>query len=404
MKVEELEERLSDIETRLADAETNEEWDRLEPELRKLRLAVWDAVEEDRADLAGAKEKMRRRFSWWSYINPFDATARDRYRDTVSRKKLELEQDQTLEERLAHVVARFYADKTRAHARELIRVAEKVQRDVPGDWPAKAGAAYGALVTGRGGDAAIATAEAVRRVLAGRPADEGSVIGAAILAGTDSTEKLARISDSLASDEISGRLLGPALASGRSVEDAVGFVKGFREKQNGRAFDSDAILAAAGLLGRRPVEESYTSLSALETAAPGEPTARARLAAGAFLGNIGIERAKEGAERFTTHFDDSSIVAALLLSRTEDDKEARMLETAARGTEAAQAALISAGLLADAPIDETIAFVQHVQQQLTGTWESEALVMAGGILAKDRSTPLVKAAFLVPGLFVRDEE
>lgn len=402
MTVETLEARLADIEAKLGEAETNEEWDQMEPELRKLRLDVWDAVEKDRAELSGAKAEMRRSFSWWDYVNPFDATARERYKRTISQKRIELEQEQTLEERLAQLVARFYADKTREHARELIRIAEKVQREVPGDWPAKAGAAYGAIVTGASGDAAIAMADEVRRAIAGRPAAEWSAIGAALLRGEGSAGTLSRILAGIDADELSGRVVGPALASGRGAEEAVSFVRAFREKQDGRAFDSDAILLSAGLLSAQTAEAAHASLSALEQAMPGDPDQRAVLAAGAYLGDVDRDAARTRVERFGVEMDDASIVAALLFSNAEDTDDARMLKNAARGSEAAVATLVAAGLLADVAIDETVAFVQHVQQQLTGTWESEALVMAGGILAGERSTPRVKAAFLIADLFVRD--
>ena len=43
-------------------------------------------------------------------------------------------------------------------------------------------------------------------------------------------------------------------------------------------------------------------------------------------------------------------------------------------------------------------------KSFTGTWESEAWILAGGILAGPRSDARTKAAFLIPGLFVTEDE
>jgi hypothetical protein len=400
-----LEQRIAALEAKLQDAEKDIEWDALEPELRTLRADVYEAVKADEAALGGARSSYAKQFGWWDYVNPFDASARDRYKSTVSRKQFELEQEKGLSHRLAAITARFYADKTRAFARELIRIAEKVQREVHGSWSLKAGAAFGGAVTEVGGDAAIERAKAVTKALGGRYVDEACTVAAAILSGMAAdraAEALDELSDALGRDELTGKILGAALLSGRP--DAVPFVRDFRRKTGGRAYDADAILLGAALLSKLDVDAAYDRLVELERVMPGSPEQKARLASAALIAGLDGPTAKRRAEAFIEEIGGdpesaATIASALLLAGADSAGEAKLLRSATRGTIEAEGTLVAAGILANRPIDEAVAFIAHVQQALTGTWESEAFVIAGGILAGDRSDAIAKASFVIPGLF-----
>ncbi len=341
-----LEARFGALEAQIAGAETNEEFDALEPALRKLRGDVWAALDREAAARPSGEPS-----HWWQRIFPAAPA----------------EPDSSLERRTAQLVERFYQDKTRTHARALIRVAEKIQREVPGDWPVKAAAAYGGLAVGRSADDAVAYAEAVVRAV-----DDPDAIAAAILSGRPPDEAARRLR-TLANDEL------PPVALLSPHADPPAFA---------RALDAPpGVARSAALLAPLDAPHARAIIGALE-----DP----RVAAAALLGGLSVDDARARAGRALDL--PGAITAALVMSGRDPD-EARALLSATRGSGSAEETLVAAGLLARRGLEESVAIIRHVQGELTGSWETEAQVIAGAILSGSASDPTARASFLIPGLF-----
>ena len=65
---------------------------------------------------------------------------------------------------------------------------------------------------------------------------------------------------------------------------------------------------------------------------------------------------------------------------------------------AASATLQAAALLSAAPIEDSLATIKQSQQRLSGSWESEAMIIGAWLLAGERSSMRIKTAYLLPDL------
>jgi hypothetical protein len=293
--------RVSAFEQKLASAESDAQWDALEPELRELERDLHSAVHTHELELSRAEEAFGQAHGALGRYNPFDTSARADYRAKVEPIARELELRRGDAYRLHELSTRFYEDRTRKQAREFIRIAEKVQRAVVGTWEAKADAAAAAWLMGRSGEETIAAVDAAR--LASSSADDSALL--ASILGVEAT-------------------VGPGLSL---VERAAAIVE--RPRDEARDFaeavdraigDDGGAIAAAGIIAERSIEETVSVARDVLDQVNGTPDAQRIIAAAAVLSM----RTAEEAIAFAKHVQsalsgtwetEATVIAAGLLSR-----------------------------------------------------------------------------------------
>lgn len=414
---EDLAERLKSLEARMRDVEANQEWDALEPEIIRLRSAIFRELMSDKAELESERRNLRQELRWWDFV--LRPSARDRWRNTVSRKQIDVERDRTLEHRLDELMAKFYADKTRGHAREFIRVAEKIQREVLGGWDMKASAVVGGVLAGMDGTSAIDFVSGFRGGLADRT-NEAALSAASLVSGeaaeasADRATALGAALGDIGSG--SGTIVGAALIAGIGTDETARTTRQIREAFGGHG--ASAIIASgailAGLSAREAIERGRAISAEVDIAST---SGRARVIAAALLAGKTPEDVRtfvsEGKRvRPGTREEDAPIVAAGLLSNREPEAAlalAARIPLLIHGTWEAATKITVAAILSPQAVEESIAFARHVQHELTGTWESEASIIGAGILAHgfrgriDARVRRVIAAYVLADFLVEED-
>ena len=408
--------RIDDLERKLDRAESDASGEVLGPELDDAARALQQQIDVDKAAMAAQRSTFTRGHGF--FARHFSANARDEYGQTVGKTERQLEVVESGAHRLHQLRGRFYDDKTRVHAREFIRIAEKVQKKVSGDWDEKALTAAAAWLAGSSGDDVITAHDAFHSAARTAPA---IVQLAALLAGgapaagftKERAEALAARAAALAPlcqapARFSDDVLAAAVLCERSVDDVRAMLaalaaRGLLPKD---VVGKDAVCAAA-LLSKHTPSSAVALIGTLAGAltgtwdGPGLVIAAALLAGkdAAFVvaHSARVVKALAGAEGTS-----AVIAAGLLAGREADDVVscARALTLSVTGTAPARIAITAAGVLSGRSAPEVLAFTKHVQSQLSGTWESEATVIAAGLLGAPghAASALVRAAFLLPGL------
>lgn len=369
-----LESAVAELERRADEIETDEAWDALEPDLVHLRHDVFEAKVAARRAVEDAESK-RSELGITSRLNPFDNERKRTARELETRQRA-LEEIAVLYERVQALRVRYWADRSQPFLRELVRRAEKIQRGVSAGWPAKAAAAAGALYAGLDGDAAIARANDLLE----HPLAEDPHV---LLAG----------------------FLGD-----RSPADAELFLAAAKRR-------GDAFLAAAWMVGDTSIDDAASLVRVLDVPAP---IRRAAVASGrdksavdeltfaladrsplVVAAAIACRRPADEVRNFLTErLDLEDVVAAhaLFSDRAEDPAEVdRRVRAVLRAAPEAEATIRGAALRSRLPSPRCVALVDHLQQRLTGSWTSEATVIAAALLADEGgSDPARRAAALDP--------
>lgn len=252
------ERRIATLEESMGRAESNKEWDAMEPELVALRRDIYESVRDHRAELDRARSEYKKTFGRWRHLNPFDSEAKRVWSSTVSRKEFQLESDYGADGKAEALAIKFYLDKTRNHAREFIRIAEKIQRGVTGSWTDKARAVVCAVLAGQSAEEGIERARHREdEVPAGAGRDR--IAAAAAYAKKSNAEVEAYLDEAqqrLHGDrEADSMITAAAILSGRSPEEAFIVAERARASAHG-TWEAEAMIVSAVVLSPQSPDES----------------------------------------------------------------------------------------------------------------------------------------------------
>lgn len=345
--------RLHELEQRLDHVEKNGDWDALAPQIAAVEQELRRTIESDASAVDAGRSAFVRGHGVFARL--FNSGVRQEFRESVGALEADLQQAQSGEHKLHQLKARFFDDKMRVHAREFIRVASKVQKNVSGGWEEKALVAAGRWLTGSTGDEAIDFVKQFRTSHPNASAEQVLVAQLALPHSAVSASDVEHALDATGAmpkdHEARDLLRAAAVLSGAPASASANIVAKMSGKIDGMWDGAAPVVAAAILVGAEPARAIAFA------------NAASKLLAGA-----------EGSA--------SIIAAGLLAGRSVDDtvKTAREIEKGVAGTLQARAAIAAAGVLSGRPAGEVIAFAKHVQSQLAGTWESEATIICAGIL------------------------
>lgn len=352
-----LEADVAALEARADDAESNEQWDALGRPLTILRAAAYERLAADRRALEAAEKP---REGVLARLNPFGEEAKKR-RAAIAAHEQRLEDDAALLARVERLDERYWLDRTSSYQRELVRTAEKIQRQVAGSWETKAAAVAVALLEALDGDEAIARAEAL---LTNPLADDPRVLIAAGIRG----DRLAAAERFLAACDCSGdaALAAAWIASERDVASAAQLV---------RDLEIDAALVPAAIASNY----DQADIEARTFAFADRPTIVQSFALSC---GRSVAEIRDVLDARSTIDDD--IAAAALFSDRSIDACARCadrLRTVVRGDTTAEGLIRRAAVASARATPECVAIVEGLQQRFSGSWESEATIVAAALLA-----------------------
>jgi hypothetical protein len=361
--------QLDALEAQADDAESDAAWRQVERSLALFDAAIFEARTEARRALDEA-EGSASKLGVLGRLNPFsearrtNADARDEAQARLDALSVQQRRAERLHERLA-------AFDVEPFLRELVLKADKIQRGVAGSWPTKAAAVALAIDEDLDADTAIAHATAL-------------------------------LSHSLAEDP---RVFLAAAEFGRPIADA--------EKFLARSEKKDPLLAAAFLLGEREPVEAADLVREAELPAEVLPAAiaangdRADLEARhyAFADRTAIVRSvalliEAPVEDVRAALDERSVldddVAAFCLwsQRSPADAAlcARRIRETARGDVESEDRIRRAAIASDRSAAACAAIVSALQQRFSGSWSSEAWIIAAALLnraGRSRRRPLI---------------
>lgn len=402
--------RIGQLEKKLEHIEKDADWDALAPEIADVERALTAKLTAEQAALATQRSAFIRGHGMFARL--FSPSARGEYKDTVVATESELDKTQGGAHRLHQLKAKFYDDKMRAHAREFIRVATKVQKNVGGDWEDKALTASARWLTGATGDEALDFVKAFRTATATSSnaiTPDVTLAGQLSLASPDAAARTAiALAAASGSPSLAGVTLAAAVYAMRGAGDARAVVTALAGTGAlPKGDDARALLCAAALLSKAPASSSAHVLAKMSGAVSGMWDGAEPVIAAAMLMGIdplvAVDFANRAAKLLSGAEGAASIIAAGLMSRrsVEDTvATAKEIEGKVAGTLKARASIAAAGVLSGRPAGEVIAFAKHVQSQLAGTWESEATIICAGILGAPgkAASDVVRRAFLLPGV------
>ena len=389
--------RIQQLEQKIANVEKDADFDALGSEIVDVEIALHRELESDVAAVERNKSEFQRGHN--VFARAFSPSARSEWRQTVGDAEAALGDAREGELRLHQVKARFFDDKMRVHAREFIRVAHKVERDVTGGFEEKSAAAAGRWLAHKSGDDAIGDVDEFR---SRHPdfADDSDAILAAVMS--------ARWID------VDGDALLSGAASLANRTDASAVLAALRATHALPKAKADArLIEAASLLSKASAQECAATLVAMSNSTPTMWDGPAPIVAATILTSTKPDRALAFADEIAKAMAGAEgcaqIIAAGIVAGMHDDVEAiaRAVSKSVAGTTAARSVIAAAGIIAHRNAEEIWAFAKHVQSQLPGSWESEADVIAAGLLGSPSApaTETAKRAFFLPGVGrARDEE
>ena len=412
LTLDEIQEGIEALERRFASLAKEHDWASEERRLFELQREMQRRRERDQQDL----EERRRRYASdvpsSERTNPFDGRART-LRHEVTEAVEEIERDCHVEARRRQRTSRYYTDRSRSHARAFGHVAEQIQSGVGGPWASKSAAVYGGVLTGRSVDQVVAYARAAWSEGHGGLADEAAFLAAALLSGLEAeaaSDICRELQSALRRTTIhDGPVIG-ALLGRRSPEEALRFADHFTGRLGRLDPGPRALLLSAGLLSGEEAETAAQAVEQLLAKLPEEPMVQARIAAAALLSRQTPEDAVACAREVGSGLhgapeDDARLTAAgMLAGRGAWEVVAITRDMSAHGASHGavvfEPAVMAAAILSKQPAGESAACAQHLHHELTGGWESAAMVLAAALLQHPRAGPREHVAFALPGLFL----
>jgi hypothetical protein len=403
--------RIAALETKVNTVESDVDFDKLGSEIRDVELDLHREIADDTQRVASEKSAFEKGHGIFARFSP---SAREDYRRTVGAAEGELDDARAGEFRLHQVKARFFDDKMRAHAREFIRVANKVEREVTGSFEEKAMAAAGRWLAGKSGDDAIEDVEWLRN-RAPQFASDADAILAALVSLEDGAKAAAKLTDFSGACNGDGFLAGAALVGGKSASDVRAILSELRATNAlPKAKSERQLIEAAALLSPSSARESAATLVAMSGSVASMWDGPAPVIAAAILSSTKPDVALAYAEKLARALSGaegcSAVIAAGIVAHvdvSEAEHVSREVQAKVAGTTSARAGIAAAAILAHRDAGEAISFAKHVQSQLPGSWESEAAVICAGLLGapKKPASSEARRAFLLPGIGrPRDEE
>ncbi len=348
--------QLDALEAQADDAESEAAWRQVDRNLAILDAALFEARTEARGALDAA-ERSASKVGVIGRLNPFSearrttADARDEAQARLDALSLLQRRGERLHERLA-------AFDVEPFLRELVLKAEKIQRGVAGSWATKAAAVALAIDEGLDANTAI---ERAKVLLEHRLAEDPRVF----LAAAEFRRPIADAEKFLALCEKKDPLLAAAFLVGeREPAEAADLV---REAE----LPADVLPAAIAARGdRATLEERHYAFA----------DRAAVVRSVVLLVEAPVEAVRAALDERNV-LDDDVAAVCLLSKRSAEEAErcARRIRETVRGDVESEARIRRAAIASDRSAGACAAIVGALQQRFSGSWSSEAWIIAAAL-------------------------